>query len=129
MINGKSILAIIPARSGSKGLPQKNILPLAGKPLIAWTIEVAKESKYIDKLSISTDDEKIAAVAEAHGCDVPFIRPESLSSDKAKTIDVLVHANKYFTEINEVYDYLILLEPTSPLRDSNDIDVAMEILD
>ena len=129
MINGKSVVAIIPARGGSKGLPQKNILPLSDKPLIAWSIEVGKESKYIDKLIISTDDKKIADVAESYRCEVPFIRPENLSSDEAPTIDVLIHAYKYFTENNEIYDYLILLEPTSPLRDSNDIDAAMEMLD
>ena len=129
MINGKSVLAVIPARGGSKGLPKKNILPLVDKPLIAWSIEVGKESKYIDKLIISTDDKKIVDVAESYRCEVPFIRPEKLSSDEAATIDVLIHAFKYFTENNEVYDYLILLEPTSPLRDSNDIDIAMDMLD
>ena len=129
MINRKSVLAIIPARGGSKGLPQKNILPLVDKPLIAWSIEVGKESKYIDKLIISTDDKKIAGVAESYHCEVPFIRPENLSSDETETIDVLIHAYKYFTENNEAYDYLILLEPTSPLRDSNDIDIAMDMLD
>ena len=129
MINGKSVVAVIPARGGSKGLPQKNILPLADKPLIAWSIEVGKESKYIDKLIISTDDKKIADVAKSYQCEVPFIRPENLSSDETPTIDVLIHAYKYFTENKKVYDYLILLEPTSPLRNSNDIDVAMEMLD
>ncbi len=129
MINGKSVLAVIPARGGSKGLPKKNILPLVDKPLIAWSIEVGKESKYIDKLIISTDDKKIVDVAESYRCEVPFIRPANLSSDEAATIDVLIHAIKYFTKNNEVYDYLILLEPTSPLRDSNDIDAAMDMLE
>ena len=100
MINGKTVLAIIPARGGSQGLPQKNILPLANQPLIAWTIAAGKKSKYIDKLIVSTDDKKIADIAESYQCEVPFLRPGNLSSDEAQTIDVIIHANKYFIDNN-----------------------------
>jgi len=124
MYKNKKILALIPARAGSKGLPQKNILPLANKSLIAWSINAAKNSRYVDKLIISTDDDNIADVARSYGCEVPFIRPDHLATDEASTIDVIMHAVSYFDD----YDYLVLLEPTSPLRETNDIDSALEML-
>ena len=129
MINNKKVLAIIPARGGSKGLPNKNILPLAGKALIGWTIEVGLSSKYIDKLIVSTDSDEIAEVAKSFNCDVPFIRPADISSDKSPTIDVLMHTINYYREMNEIFDYLILLEPTSPLRELSDIDIPLEKLE
>ena len=129
MINEKSVFAIIPARAGSKGLPKKNISPLAGKPLIAWTIETAKKSKYIDRCIVSTDDENIAKVAKLYSCEVPFIRPKHLAQDNSATMDVILHALKYFLNKSIKFDYVILLEPTSPLRDSNDIDIALSKLD
>ena len=129
MINNKKVLAIIPARGGSKGLPNKNILPLAGKALIGWSIEVGLSSKYIDKLIVSTDSDEIAEVAKSFNCDVPFIRPADISSDKSPTIDVLMHTINYYREMNEIFDYLILLEPTSPLRELSDIDIPLEKLE
>jgi CMP-N,N'-diacetyllegionaminic acid synthase len=125
MYKDKKILAVIPARSGSKGLPGKNIIPLSGKPLIAWSVDVAKKSKYIDKILLSTDCPEIASVGEKYGASVPFIRPAELAKDDSSSIDVLIHA---VSSLKETYDYLVLLEPTSPLRDVNDIDVALETL-
>ena len=128
MIDGKSILGLIPARGGSKGLPRKNILPLAGKPLISWTVEVAKDSKYIDKSIISTDNEEIAKIVKQSGGEVPFQRPKNLSEDDTPTIDVIKHAVNYFHSLSVHYDYLVLLEPTSPLRETMDVDSAIELL-
>ena len=123
MINGKSVLTVIPARGGSKGLPRKNILPLADKPLILWTIEKANKSKYIDRCIISTDDQEIADIAKYGGGDVPFIRPKELALDNTPTSEVLLHALK---TINEKYDILLVLQPTTPLRSLEDIDGALE---
>ncbi len=129
MINGKKIIAIIPARAGSKGLPGKNIRNLCGKPLISWTIESALESKYIDTVVVSTDSEEIAKISHFFGATVPFIRPVELATDDAKTFDVLMHALEHYAKLqNKSFDYLILLEPTSPLRERYDIDLALEKL-
>lgn len=128
MINGKSVLAIIPARGGSKGLLRKNIRPLLDKPLIAWTIEEAKKSKYIDTLIVSTDDEEIAEVSKIYNADVPFLRPADLAADSSATIDVLIHALDWFRKRGNRFDYLVLLEPTSPLREAKDIDICIEKL-
>ena len=124
MINGKTVLAIIPARGGSKGVPRKNVRDLAGKPLIYWTIDNAKNSKYIDRLILSSDDEEIVDVARAAGCDVPFVRPVELATDTATGVDVLCHAVE---NAGAQYDYVVLLQPTSPLRESTDIDAAIEL--
>lgn len=126
MLNNKRILAIIPARGGSKGIPHKNIADLCGKPLIAYTIEEAKKSKYIDYVLISTDDEKIKEKAIEYGGNVPFIRPKNLSDDKSKSIDVVIHSIDYLKNQGNLFDYVILLQPTSPLRNVNDIDEALE---
>ena len=128
MINGKSVLALIPARGGSKGLSGKNILPLAGKPLISWSIETAHGSKYIDKCIVSTDDKDIADVAKSYKCEIPFMRPKELSLDEAPSFPVMAHAVEFFKKNNLHFDYFILLEPTSPLRDTKDIDCALEKL-
>lgn len=128
MYKDKTILGIIPARGGSKGLPGKNIRMLAGKPLIAWTIDSAKKSKYIDELIVSTDDKKIAEVSKKRGAKVPFIRPRELSTDKATSIDVMIHALDYFKNKGICFDYMIMLEPTSPLREVEDIDSSIEML-
>jgi CMP-N-acetylneuraminic acid synthetase len=125
MYKGKKILALITARGGSKGLPGKNIRPLLGKPLIAWSIEQAKRSAYIDKIAVSTDNQAIAKIAKHFQAEVPFIRPKILASDRAKSIDVIEHAVKYYNERGDYYDYLVLLEPTSPLREEEDIDRAI----
>jgi len=126
MINNKKILAIIPARSGSKRLPRKNILNLAGKPLIAWTIESAIRSKYIDSVLVSTDSSEIAEISKKFGAQVPFIRPEYLSNDTADTVSVIKHA---IDNIPDQYDIIVLLQATSPLRNTDDIDGVIEQLD
>jgi CMP-N,N'-diacetyllegionaminic acid synthase len=124
VLNNKRFLAIIPARGGSKRLPRKNILDLAGKPLISWTIEAARQSKYLDGIIVSTDDEEIAEVASSCGASV-VIRPDDLASDTASSLDVVFHAIESQV-IN--YDYILLLQPTSPLRSYNHINEAIELL-
>lgn len=116
------ILAIIPARGGSKGIPRKNIQELAGMPLIAWTIEEAKKSKYIDRLILSSEDDEIIEVAKQFGCEVPFKRPIELAQDDTPGIDPVLHA----IEQCSGYDYTVLLQPTSPLRTVEDIDACIE---
>jgi N-acylneuraminate cytidylyltransferase/CMP-N,N'-diacetyllegionaminic acid synthase len=128
MYKGKSILALIPARGGSKGLPRKNIRPLLGKPLIAWTIEQALASKYLDRVIVSTDSEEIAEISKKYGAEVPFMRPKKLATDEVKSIDVVLHAVKWMEENDGSYDLLMLLQPTSPLRTVEDIDKAVELL-
>ncbi len=123
MLDNKKILAIIPARGGSKTLPRKNIKELAGKPLISWPIQEALKSKYIDKVIVSTDDNEIAKIAADYGAEIPFIRPSKYANDSSPSSDFILHALNFFT--NE-YDYFVLLEPTSPLTDSIDIDLALE---
>lgn len=128
MYQNKKILAIIPARGGSKGIPSKNIINIYGKPLIQYSIECAKESKYIDRIIISTDDLKIKEVAEKCGGDVPFLRPSELAQDTSRTIDCLVHAVNWLKEQGEEYDYLVLLQNTVPLRKRWQVDGAIEKL-
>jgi len=128
MYKGKTILGLIPARGGSKGLPRKNIKPLLGKPLIAWTIEQALASKYLDRVIVSTDDKEIAEISKKYGAEVPFIRPKELARDDSTTSDVILHVLKWFEEAEEKFDYLALLEPTSPLREKDDIDKCIELL-
>lgn len=122
MIGQRRVLGLITARGGSKGLPGKNILPAAGKPLIAWTIDAARASRAIDRLVLSTDDDAIADVARAHGCDVPFMRPAALATDTASSMDVVMHA----LDVLPGFDVVVLLQPTSPLRTAADIDDACE---
>ena len=122
------ILGLIPARGGSKGLPGKNIRPLCGKPLIGWTIAQALASRYIDKVVVSTDDKNIMAVARFFKAEVPFLRPKKLATDKARSIDVIAHAINFYKAKRMDFDYLILLEPTSPLREVRDIDRVIEML-
>jgi CMP-N,N'-diacetyllegionaminic acid synthase len=124
MIDGLSTLAIIPARGGSKGLPGKNVIDFCGKPLIAWTIEAAKDSRYVDRVVVSTDDPKIAAVSRQYGADVPFERPPHLASDTASSYDVVLHVLDQLSD----YDLILLLQPTSPLRTAVHIDEALELL-
>lgn len=123
------VLAIIPARAGSKRLPCKNILDLNGKPLIVWTIEAAKKSQLIDKLIVSTDDNQIANISKQCGAEVPFIRPNELSSDTSNSIDVILHAINFYKENGTEFEYILLLQPTSPLRTKEDIDAAFIMLD
>jgi len=122
MLDGKTFLAIIPARGGSKGVLRKNIRTVAGKPLIAWTIEAAQKSLLLDRLILSSDDEEIISVASALGCDVPFVRPAELARDDTPGIDPVLHA---LAALPEKYDYVVLLQPTSPLRSSEDIDAGI----
>ena len=124
MIANKKVLAVIPARGGSKGIPNKNIVPLLGKPLISWTIEAAQASRYIDRLILSSDDPQICAVAESAGCEVPFTRRKALATDEAKTIDVV------FDALDQMpgFDLVMVLQPTSPLRAVSDIDNSLELL-
>lgn len=123
----KKILAFIGARAGSKGLKDKNILNFAGKPLIQWTIDSSLRSKYIDRTLVSTDGEKIAAIARKAGADVPFLRPAPLATDKALIEDALRHALTWLKKNERVrYDLIVLLQPTSPLRTVNHIDAAIE---
>jgi len=121
------ILAIIPARGGSKGIPRKNIRLLAGKPLIAYSIEAALKSKYISRVIVSTEDEEIAEVAKIYGAEV-IKRPEKLAKDKSPTIDVIKHVLETL-EDNEKYapNIIVLLQPTSPLRSTEDIDNAIKL--
>ena len=118
------VLGIIPARGGSKGMPKKNIRPLLGKPLIAWTIKQALKSMYLDRVIVSTDDPVIARLSKKHGADVPFMRPAKLATDKVKSIDVVFHA---LLSLPERYDYVVLLQPTSPLRTADDIDACVKL--
>ena len=129
MINSKNVLAIIPARGGSKGLPGKNIKELCGKPLIAWSIKQAKSCSDIDRVVVSTDDNQIALAAEKYGAKAPFVRPVELANDTASTIDVIFHAINWFKEHEDFQaEYILLLQPTSPLRSGKDIDGAIQTL-
>ena len=122
------ILYIIPARAGSKGLPGKNIRLLGGKPLIAHSIEAAKASAFKGIVLVSTDSEEIALIGKKFGAEVPFIRPAELSTDSACTVDVLLHAINFYKLQHVFFDYIVLLQPTSPLRTSLDIDTAFQLL-
>ncbi|MFA0133205.1 acylneuraminate cytidylyltransferase family protein [Vibrio splendidus] len=124
MLNDKKIMAFIPARGGSKRLPRKNVLPLAGKPLINWSIEAGKKSQYIDRVFVSTDDKEIADVACQLDAELPELRPAELASDTAKTEDVLLYSLKKFAPD---VDVVVLLQPTSPLRTAEHIDEALEL--
>ncbi|MBU0681150.1 MAG: acylneuraminate cytidylyltransferase family protein [Proteobacteria bacterium] len=123
MIDGKKVLAIIPARGGSKGLPRKNLLEVNGKPLLAWTITEGLKSRFIDRLILSSEDQEIIETAKKWGCEAPFARPQELATDEATTTDVVLHA---LAELEDMYDYIVLLQPTSPLRSHHDIDSCIE---
>lgn len=122
MYKEKKILAVVTARGGSKGLPGKNIKILNGKPLVAWTLEQIKNSKYIDRCIVSTDSSEIAEVCEEYGVKVPELRPEYLATDEASSMDVLEYTIKREEIQGRTYDYIMLLEPTSPLRKKGDLD-------
>ncbi|MCJ7700001.1 MAG: acylneuraminate cytidylyltransferase family protein [Anaerolineales bacterium] len=119
-------LAIIPARGGSKSIPDKNIIEVGGKPLLAWTILAAQNSSNIDRLVVTTDDPKIAEVAEEYGAEVPFLRPTELAQDDTPGITPIIHAVNWLSA-NQNYksDYVLNLQPTSPLRTGADIDAAL----
>ena len=128
MIGRGRLLALITARGGSKRLPRKNVLKLAGKPLIAWSIEAGLRSKYVDRVIVSTDDEEIAEMSRYYGADVPFIRPMELSNDMASSTDVIRHSIRTLKKKEDHYEYLLLLQPTSPLRTERHIDEAVKLL-
>ena len=127
MYQGKRVLALIPARGGSKGIPHKNIRLLKGHPLIAYSIAASKNSAYIDRVVVTTDDEEIARVACQYGAEVPFLRPAELATDYSKSIEALVHAVETLAVSGDVYDSVVWLQPTSPLRRSAEIDAAIEV--
>lgn len=129
MLGDKKILAVIPARGGSKGLPGKNKRLLAGKPLVAWPISAAKGCCLVDKIICTTDDPEIQKIAIENGAIAPFLRPKELASDVASSIDAVLHAVNYLENLSEHYDYVVLLEPTSPLTTSEDIEKAIKKLD
>lgn len=130
MIGNKRVLALIPARSGSKGLPNKNLLPLSGKPLVVWSIESAKSSKYVDNIVLTTDSDQIRKIGIEAGAEAPFLRPAELAGDRSPTIDAVIHALDYYSfNLKIDFDYIALLEPTSPIRNIDDIDEMIEKLD
>lgn len=128
MIGGSRVLALIPARAGSKGLPGKNVRLLHGKPLLAWPIAAGKASRYVDKVVVSTDSEEFARIAREHGAEVPILRPAELAVDTSPSSSAIVHMLDHLASRGDVYDYLILLEPTSPLTEGCDVDAALETL-
>lgn len=126
------ILGIIPARGGSKGIPHKNIINVQGKPLINYTIEPALEAKrqgIISELVVSTDDEEIAEISRKAGAAVPFIRPDYLSNDTAKSVDVMIHAYEFYKNNGRYFDAIMLLQPTAPLRNLDDIKGAVRLFE
>ena len=125
------ILVIIPARGGSKGVKDKNIIDVCGKPLIQYSIDKSlelKESGLIDQVIISTDSQLIADVGIKLGANVPFLRPKNISGDKAKSIDFILHALEFFEEQNIFYDAVLLLQPTSPLRTTELLKKAIQLM-
>lgn len=122
MIEDQSVLAVIPARGGSKGVPRKNIRMIGGKPLIAWSIREAKKSRWIDRMILSSEDPEIIEAARGLGCEVPFVRSMSLAGDEATTSEVIADALEHLPG----YDYTVLIQPTSPLVAVEDIDGCIE---
>lgn len=127
MIDNKKIVAIIPARGGSKGIKRKNIRKLNGKPLISYTIEQALRSKYIDRVIVSTEDLEIAEISKSFGAEVPFLRPQELAQDDTPGIEPIIHAVNYLnSEENYSFEYVMCLQCTCPLRKVEDIDNSIE---
>ena len=127
MISNKKILGIITARGGSKSLPGKNIKLFNGKPLIAYSIETALKSKYLDKVIVSTDNKEIAKIAKKFRAEVPFLRPKKFARDNSPSSEAILHAIDWLEKRNEFFDIIVLLQPTSPLRKENDVDMAIEL--
>ena len=126
-MNQIRVVAIIPARAGSKGLPRKNIKNIAGKPLIVWTIEAALNSKCITKTVVSSEDDEILNISKKYGADI-IKRPKELASDKSTSESIVLHVIDVLNSNKEKFDFLVLLQPTSPLRTSKDIDNAFELM-
>lgn len=127
MCKDKKILAIIPARGGSKGLPGKNIKDLCGKPLICYSIDIAREIVDDGDICVSTDDSQIIQVVENYGLKVPFVRPEVLATDTASSFEVIKHALEYYITQGKSYDIILLLQPTSPLRRVSHVKDAISL--
>lgn len=123
MIDGRRVLGLVPARGGSRGIPGKNLLSLGGRPLLAWTGSAAAGSKYLDRVLLSSDDEAILTAGRDAGLEVPFVRPPELARDDTPAMDVVLHA---LDAVEETFDLLVLLQPTSPLRIAEDIDACVE---
>lgn len=123
-----SILAVITARSGSKGIPNKNMVKIGDFPLIKFSIDSIKESKFITKSIVSTDSEIIGSYCLSQGIDFPFIRPAELSNDDSKSIDVILHAIDFFKSQGQLFDYILIIQPTSPFRSQGIIDMAIDKL-
>lgn len=122
------VLGVITARGGSRGIPRKNLADVAGKPLIAFTIDAARASRLLTRCIVSTDDEDIADTARNMGADVPFMRPAELASDTAGSVDVVRHALQWLRENGrQEFDYVMILQPTSPFRTGEDIDACIRI--
>lgn len=129
MSDPSSVLGVIPARGGSKGIPRKNLVDLCGKPLIAYTIEAALGAARLSRVVVSTEDEEIARIAQGYGAAVPFRRPAELSTDGAHSLPVVQHALETMeAKDGRVYDVVVLLQPTTPLRTARDIDEGVELL-
>lgn len=127
MLNGKRVIAVIPARGGSKSVPGKNIRPLAGKPLLAWSIEIARQVSEIDRIIVSTDDPKIASVGRTHGAEI-YARPPHLATDEALVIDALKDLLQTLQAERETPEWVILLEPTCPLRTADDVRHCLKLV-
>ena len=121
-------IAVIPARSGSKGLPDKNIRPVNGKPLLAYTIEAALESGCFDTVHVSTDSERYAEIARQYGADVPFLRSAALATDTASTWDAVREVLAWYDELGKRFDTMMLMQPTTPLRTGEDVKEAYALL-
>lgn len=128
MYKNKTFLAIIPARSGSKGIIDKNIRVMKGKPLLSHTIEASIKSNLFDQIIVSTDSIKYAKIAKEYGASVPFLRPKVLASDESTSSDVIMHVLEGMRDLGKTFDYFMLLQPTSPLRDENHILESIRIL-
>jgi len=129
MIDKKQVLGLVPARGASKRIPNKNLKELCGKPLIAYTIETAKKSKYLDRIITSTESEEIAAIARSYGSEVPFMRPHELAGDDITDFPVFIHALSWLKDHEDyIPDIIVQLRPTSPLRTAEHIDQAIELL-
>ena len=127
--NRPLILGVIPARGGSKGIPRKNLYPIAGKPLIAYTIEAALASEMLTDTIVSTDDEEIARVSREFGAEVPFMRPPELATDSAQAVPTIQHAVREMEKLRDVtFDVVVMLQPTTPLRTAGDIDACLRKL-
>lgn len=127
LLNGKRVIAVIPARGGSKSVPGKNIRTLGGKPLLAWSIEVAQQVSEIDRVIVSTDDDKIASVGRAYGAEV-YARPPHLATDEALVIDALKDLLQTLQAEGEAPEWVILLEPTCPLRTADDVRDCLQLV-